>query len=115
MVDITTLTRRIGTAIRRERKRRGVSQQRLADQIGCDRSLLSHLELGRASPTITMLVKIALALSIDVMQLLPEDVAGLGLSSTELRLVQTYRTVQAGSPVREVCRLIAYADEEEAG
>jgi transcriptional regulator with XRE-family HTH domain len=54
----------IGENIRRRRLALGLSQERLAAQIGVEQSYLSGLEYGRRNPTAVTLWHVALALKI---------------------------------------------------
>lgn len=54
----------IGKAILLCRTRRGLSQAKLAERIGCSVSYLSLLENGRRDPPISMIEKIANALQV---------------------------------------------------
>jgi transcriptional regulator with XRE-family HTH domain len=57
-----------GRVLKEARTRSGLSQQKLADGAGADRSYLSMLERGLQQPTLTMLLRIAMALHMQ-----PED------------------------------------------
>jgi len=46
-------------AIEEIRKDREISQQELADKLGINRSLMSHIETGKTLPTFNMLLEIA--------------------------------------------------------
>ena len=50
--------------LRRERERRGLSRDALAEQIGCSRNMLAVIELGKASPSDEMLDKLCAALGL---------------------------------------------------
>lgn len=66
------LTRVVGENLRRLRTKRGLSLQRLARASGVSRAMLSQVELGRSSPTINVVWKIAQALAIPVTALLSD-------------------------------------------
>lgn len=53
-----------GRVLRRQRKNRGVSQEQLALEAGVQRNYVSLLELGRNQPTISIIFKLANALSV---------------------------------------------------
>lgn len=55
----------IGTAIRRERYRVGMTQQELADAVGMSRSYLAQMERGRKGIYVAWLLMIAEALDAD--------------------------------------------------
>jgi transcriptional regulator with XRE-family HTH domain len=54
----------VGVNLRRLRSKRGLSLQRLAEQAGVSRAMLSQIELGRSTPTISLLWKISQALEV---------------------------------------------------
>jgi transcriptional regulator with XRE-family HTH domain len=54
----------VGANLRKLRVRRGLSLERLAKQSGVSRAMLGQVELGRSTPTINVLWKIALALDV---------------------------------------------------
>jgi len=54
----------VGVNLRRLRNKRGLSLQRLAQQAGVSRAMLSQIELGRSTPTIGLLWKISQALDV---------------------------------------------------
>src|SRR5438105_4819802 len=51
-----------GQRLRRLRRERGLSQQRLAEISGCDRSYISLLERGVSSPSLSTLFQLSAAL-----------------------------------------------------
>src|ERR1700710_1329985 len=55
---------RVGVNLRRLRSKRGLSLQRLAQQAGVSRAMLSQIELGRSTPTISLMWKISQALDV---------------------------------------------------
>jgi len=54
------------TAIRARRRSLGWTQQVLADRAGVSRVWLSHMETGKASPTLELLLRVLDALDLDV-------------------------------------------------
>ncbi|HMR11484.1 MAG TPA: XRE family transcriptional regulator [Polyangiaceae bacterium] len=52
--------------LKRLRESRGLSQQRLADASGVPRPTVAHLESGTANPTLSVLMKLAAALGVDL-------------------------------------------------
>ena len=62
-------------AIRRHRDEMGVSQERLAEIVGCHRNYVGYLERGEQNVTIDMLARVAKALACSVTALVQE--AGL--------------------------------------
>jgi len=60
----------VGNALRRLRAERGLSLDKLAYESGVSRAMLSQIELGRSTPTITVLWRIARALGVPFASLL---------------------------------------------
>lgn len=80
--------RAFGRVLRQLRRAGGLSQERLAEVSGCDRSYISLLERGINSPSLSTLFRLARALDLTPSALLglvevaidPDDDAGPGLS-----------------------------------
>lgn len=66
------ITVQTGQNLRRIRTRRGYSLDRLAKIAGVSRAMLGQIETGKSSPTLSILSKIALALSIPCAALIAE-------------------------------------------
>jgi transcriptional regulator with XRE-family HTH domain len=64
--------RRVGLNVKRFRKERGLSQEKLAFECGLHRTYVSGVERGVRNPTVLVLEKIAGALSVASSQLLEE-------------------------------------------
>jgi transcriptional regulator with XRE-family HTH domain len=60
----------VGLQVRRLRCEAGITQQLLADQCGIFRTYLSRIENGTANPTITVLASLAVALSVEIQELI---------------------------------------------
>ncbi len=60
----------VGSALRKLRAERGLSLDKLAYESGVSRAMLSQIELGRSTPTITVLWRIARALGVPFSSLL---------------------------------------------
>ncbi len=58
-----------GTAIREARTKRGISQERLAQLAGLDRTYYSGVERGERNPSLTNLLRIAAALEVNLSEL----------------------------------------------
>ncbi len=67
--------KQLGFAIRRRRETMGVSQEGLAEIIGCHRNYVGYLERGEQNVTIDMLARVAKAVGCTVTDLVSE--AGL--------------------------------------
>lgn len=63
----------IGGNVRKRRKQRGLSLEALARQSHVSRAMLSQIELGRSTPTIAVLWKIAYALATPISAFLHEE------------------------------------------
>ena len=63
----------IGGNVRKRRKQQGLSLEALARQSGVSRAMLSQIELGRSTPTIAVLWKIAYALATPISAFLHQD------------------------------------------
>ena len=61
-----------GLTIRKFRLEKGVSQEDIAEVIGIDRSYMGRLERGEASPSLSLILKIAKSLNISSSLLLGE-------------------------------------------
>ena len=64
--------KKLGLAIRRRREEIGVSQEGLAEIIGCHRNYVGYLERGEQNVTIDMLARVAKALGCTVTNLVEE-------------------------------------------
>lgn len=63
----------MNTKIRELRHRQGMSQKMLAARCGSDREWLSRLESGRHAPTLSTLQRVATALGVPLVDLLPSE------------------------------------------
>jgi transcriptional regulator with XRE-family HTH domain len=68
----TSLTPVVGRNLRRLRTKRGLALERLSRTSGVSRAMLSQVELGRSTPTINVLWKIARALGVPFSALIME-------------------------------------------
>lgn len=76
----TNLTPTLGANLRRIRTKRGLSLERLAEESGVSRAMLSQIELGHSTPTINLLWKVATALGVPFSALISaRDRAGLAV------------------------------------
>ena len=73
----TDYDKQIGSRIRAERWRAGITQAELGDDIGVGFQQVQKYELGTNRISASNLVKAAVALQCDVMQLLPEEAQDL--------------------------------------
>jgi transcriptional regulator with XRE-family HTH domain len=70
-IDQTTLYRHIGTAIRKHREARGMTQAQLASAVGLLRTSIVNLEAGRQRAPLHTLYPICAALGIEATDVLP--------------------------------------------
>jgi transcriptional regulator with XRE-family HTH domain len=63
----------VGTNLRRLRKARGLSLERLAEQSGVSRAMLGQIETAKSVPTVSLLWRIADALGVPVATLVATD------------------------------------------
>ena len=63
---------RFGEALRRLRRERGLSQERLAEAANLTDDYVGFIERGENVPTLTVILKLAKALSVDAAELLSE-------------------------------------------
>ena len=66
---IDAIYKEIGKRITKERKRQGMSQDRISAASGVDRSHIGFIEQGRRKPTLTTLHKLANALHMSLEEL----------------------------------------------
>jgi XRE family aerobic/anaerobic benzoate catabolism transcriptional regulator len=69
--ESTALLREIGTLVRHERAKRGVTRKTLAQQCRTSERYLAQIELGEANPSVLVLDSIARALDLDPVHLMP--------------------------------------------
>ena len=61
----------VGARVRAYRKARGLTQRALADRAGLYHTAISELELGKTTPMLDTIKKIAAVLEVDYRELLP--------------------------------------------
>jgi len=61
-----------GILLKRKRKEKGLSQQRLADKSGLDRTFISLMERGLKTPSLTTIFKLSSTLEIEASTLIQE-------------------------------------------
>jgi len=64
----------LGSRIREERQRAGMTQEKLAEAAGCNESYIGQIERGYKNPSLEIIVNIANALNVTVDYLLAESV-----------------------------------------
>ena len=63
------IRQRLGTNVKRLRVATGLSQEAFADLAGIHRTYISDIERGARNPTITVVNRIAVALSVNITEL----------------------------------------------
>lgn len=64
--------RRFGDAVRHRRLQFGISQEKLAEAVGCHRNYLGRIERGEQNITLDMMVRVAKALRCSVTDIVRE-------------------------------------------
>lgn len=65
------VTEAVGNTIKEAREKAGISQEQLSAEAGLYRTYVGHIEVGRYTPSIFTLYKIAKALKIQAKDLIP--------------------------------------------
>lgn len=68
--DGSAILAALGAAVREHRTAAGLTQAQLAERAGIGRPHLNHIEVGRKSPTVVVLVHLARGLGVDPAELL---------------------------------------------
>jgi transcriptional regulator with XRE-family HTH domain len=68
---MATVTQKLGVKIRKIRKQKGLTQEKLAELANLDYSYLNMIEAGKKNPSIKKLAKIAKALGVSLQKLMP--------------------------------------------
>lgn len=61
---MATVNQKFGTKLRRLRKARGLTKEKLAELAGIDYSYLNMIEAGKKNPTLNRIAKLARALDV---------------------------------------------------
>jgi transcriptional regulator with XRE-family HTH domain len=69
---------RIAQLLRREREKRGLSMNRVAERAGLSQQMVSYVERGMRNPTLETLLRIAAAIEIDFTEVLRQAVRSAG-------------------------------------
>ena len=98
MIDERTdhaLAREFGERVRVLRRRRGWSQEQLADSTGMHRTFIGQVENGKSGPTLVTITRLALALAVD-----PADLVR-GLKPTAADPIRRSKVKAAGKPANK--------------
>lgn len=63
------IIRKLGSRIQQLRQERGISQERLANQVGISRVYMGYIEQGRSSPAVGKLYRMAKVLHVPFVEL----------------------------------------------
>lgn len=102
---LNTLPRRLKEA----RKERGLSLDAVANLSGVSRSMVSQIERGESSPTISTLWNLTQALNVDFAGLMDERVSGDRVETLRAANVPTIGNIGSG------CRIAILSPAEDAG
>jgi len=83
--------RLLGARIKELRKKRGLTQEGLAEVCGIHYKFLGGIERGNANPTLTVLRKIAKAMNVSLAELFNYEFLGQSPSQVRKRLVDSIR------------------------
>ncbi len=64
------VSREVAQLLQRERMRRGMSMTQVAEQSGLSRQMISYIEQGMRNPTLDTLLRITIALNVDLSKLI---------------------------------------------
>lgn len=70
MIPMSSLLPKLGDSVRSHRKVLGISQEKLAERCGLDRTYISMIERGVRNPSLTSLAKLASGLDVTISNLL---------------------------------------------
>lgn len=89
----------IGILIKQKRKAAGLTQEELAQKIGCATITIRQYESGKREPSIIVLGKLANALDVDIFDLIPEDPEITTTSSLSQDQIDAIETLSGGDEV----------------
>ena len=74
---------RVAQLLRREREKRGLSMNRVAERAGLSQQMVSYVERGMRNPTLETLLRIAAAIEIDLAKVLRQAARSAGQGRKE--------------------------------
>ena len=86
----------IGALIKQKRKAAGLTQEALAQKIGCATITIRQYESGKREPSVIVLGKLANALGVDIFDLIPEDPEVTATSSLSQDQIDAIETLSGG-------------------
>lgn len=89
----------IGILIKQKRKAAGLTQEELAQKIGCATITIRQYESGKREPSIIVLGKLANALDVDIFDLIPKDPEITTTSSLSKDQIDAIETLSGGDEV----------------
>lgn len=72
-IDEERLYRLVGDALKRRRKETGMTQIRLAAEVGVTRTSVTNIEAGRQKPPLDLLFRICTVLGVEVTAVIPKN------------------------------------------
>lgn len=104
-----SLRHRVGVKLKAIRKARGLSQAELAFALDCEDTLISRYELGKTTPSLEQIYRLATALDCSVGELLP----GLNDPEYEQRrvLLAQLRSLEETLRAEELSELLTFVQE----
>jgi len=82
----------LGTRIKEIRKKRGLSQEKLAERAGISAQYVSNIERGKENPTLDMLFLLADTLRVQLGEMCDFEAEGLGPAKARNAIRQLIRT-----------------------
>lgn len=70
---LAQVRRQIGRRVRKERQRRGLTQEQFAERLGCSANFVAHLERGSRGASLGTLLRIAMGLEVPLASLFAAD------------------------------------------
>ena len=89
----------IGILIKQKRKAAGLTQEELAQKIGCATITIRQYESGKREPSIIVVGKLANALDVDIFDLIPKDPEITTTSSLSKDQIDAIETLSGGDEV----------------
>ncbi len=101
--DVPAMVAAVGTNVRRERHRQGLSVESLSKRAGVSFGLISELERGKGNPSLQTLTRLATALDLPLSILLAESPRdAMVVRAHERHVLASYRDDGAPEAVREL-------------
>lgn len=105
----------IGALIKEKRRDAGLTQEELAQKIGCATITIRQYESGKREPSITVLGKLANALGANIFDLIPADPKITAASSLSQDQIDAIETLSRGDEVLKAVLTIFAILPQEVG